>query len=47
MITNGLADRAVTRWIEDGHGVSTIKNTLAALARVLDQAVRDEVIPPT
>ncbi|WP_435590794.1 tyrosine-type recombinase/integrase [Nocardia sp. bgisy118] len=45
MITNGLADRAVTRWIEDGNGVSTIKNTLAALARVFDQAVRDEVIP--
>ncbi|MET7773775.1 site-specific integrase [Nocardia sp. NPDC005366] len=44
MITSGLADRAVTRWIENGCGRSTIKNTLAALARVLDQAVRDEVL---
>ena len=44
MITTGLADRAVTGWIANGCGESTIKNTLAALARVLDQAVRDEVI---
>ncbi|MGY1896414.1 site-specific integrase [Nocardia gipuzkoensis] len=44
MITTGLADRAVAGWIADGCGESTIKNTLAALARVLDQAVRDEVI---
>ncbi|WP_228821700.1 MULTISPECIES: hypothetical protein [Nocardia] len=44
MITTGLADRAVTGWIADGCGESTIKNTLAALARVLDQAVHDEVI---
>nr|WP_246597549.1 hypothetical protein [Nocardia tengchongensis] len=44
MITNGLADRAVTLWITNGSGRSTIKNTLAALGRVLDQAVRDEVV---
>ncbi|MGK8490438.1 site-specific integrase [Nocardia asiatica] len=44
MMTTGLADRAVSVWIADGCGQSTIKNTLAALARVLNQAVRDEVI---
>ncbi|MBF6298994.1 site-specific integrase [Nocardia amamiensis] len=44
MITTGLADRAVSAWIADGCGESTIKNTLAALGRVMDQAVRDEVI---
>lgn len=44
MITNCLADRAVSSWIAAGCGRSTIKNTLAALGRVLDQAVRDEVI---
>ncbi|MGW4123478.1 site-specific integrase [Nocardia sp. NPDC004711] len=44
MITTGVADRAVVRWIADGHSKSTVKNTLAALGRVMDQAVRDEVI---
>lgn len=44
MISAGVADRAVTGWIADGHSRSAIKNSLAALARVLDQAVRDEVI---
>ncbi|OXR40662.1 Tyrosine recombinase XerC [Nocardia cerradoensis] len=44
MLTTGLVDRAVTRWIASGCGESTVKNTLAALARVLNQAVRDEVI---
>lgn len=44
MLTTGLADRAVTRWIGEGHSKSTIKNTLAALGRIMDQAVRDEVI---
>ncbi|WP_245008045.1 tyrosine-type recombinase/integrase [Nocardia nova] len=44
MITAGMADRAVSAWIADGHGKSTIKNTLAAFVRVMDQAVRDELI---
>ncbi|MCP2319338.1 hypothetical protein APR12_004705 [Nocardia amikacinitolerans] len=39
-----VADRAVDRWIADGCGQSTIENTLAALGRVRDQAVRDDVI---
>ncbi|WP_227982724.1 site-specific integrase [Nocardia spumae] len=44
MVTTGVVDRAVTKWIEAGCGESTIKNTLAALAQVLNQAVGDEVI---
>ncbi|WP_107656045.1 tyrosine-type recombinase/integrase [Nocardia suismassiliense] len=44
MITAGLADRAVMGWIADGVSKSAVKNSLAALSRVLDQAVRDEVI---
>ncbi|GAB2534455.1 site-specific integrase [Nocardia heshunensis] len=44
MITAGVADRAVGMWISEGHGRSTIKNTLATLGRIMDQAVRDEVI---
>lgn len=44
MITAGVADRTVMKWIADGVSKSAVKNGLAALARVLDQAVRDEVI---
>ncbi|MGY4103584.1 tyrosine-type recombinase/integrase [Nocardia sp. R16R-3T] len=44
MITSGMADRAVRQWIDKGSGRSTIKNTLAALTRILDQAVRDEIL---
>ena len=44
MVTTGVVDRAVAKWITAGCGESTIKNTLAALSRVLDQAVRDEVL---
>ncbi|MEU7141716.1 tyrosine-type recombinase/integrase [Nocardia sp. NPDC046473] len=44
MISAGVADRAVMNWISDGVSKSGVKNSLAALARVLDQAVRDEVI---
>ncbi|MEU6563324.1 site-specific integrase [Nocardia nova] len=44
MVTTGVVDRAVTKWIDAGCGESTIKNTLAALARVINQAVRDEVL---
>src|SRR5260370_42092515 len=41
MITYGVVDRAVHGWIADGCGRSTIKNSLAILVRVLEQAVRD------
>ncbi|MFJ9371614.1 site-specific integrase [Nocardia sp. NPDC101769] len=44
MITAGVADRAVGIWIAEGHSKSTVKNTVAVLGRVMDQAVRDEVI---
>ncbi|WP_280487530.1 site-specific integrase [Nocardia farcinica] len=40
MLTNGAVDRAV---IGDGATKSTVKNTLAVLVRVMEQAVRDEI----
>jgi integrase len=44
MITYGAVDRAVHGWIADGCSRSTIKNSLAILVRVLEQAVRDGII---
>lgn len=44
MITNGAVDRAVHSWIADDHSRSTIKNSIAILVRILEQAVRDGVI---
>lgn len=44
MITAGLIDRAIDRW-EKTSGHSTVKNTVAALAHVLDDAVRDGLLP--
>ncbi|OZM75373.1 site-specific integrase [Pseudonocardia sp. MH-G8] len=44
MITHGAVDRAVEAWIADGHGRSTIKNSLAVLVKVLEQARRDGLI---
>ncbi|MBF6215186.1 site-specific integrase [Nocardia puris] len=43
MITNGAVDRAVVGWIDGGASKSTVKNSLAVLVRVMEQAVRDEV----
>ena len=40
MLTAGLIDRAIDRW-EEQFGGSTVKNTVAALVLVLDEAVRD------
>jgi len=42
-ITTGIVDRSIDRW-EIAHSRSTLKNTIAALTRVLDEAVRDEII---
>lgn len=42
-ITTGMVDRSIDRW-EIEHSRSTLKNTIAALTRVLDEAVRDEII---
>jgi integrase len=44
MITNGAVDRAVHAWIADACGRSTVKNSLAALVRVMEQALRDGLI---
>lgn len=42
-ITAGIIDRTIDEW-EQRHGASTIKNTIAPLVRVLDEAVRDGLI---
>ena len=44
MVTNGAVDRTVFAWITDGEGRSTVKNSLAILVRVMEQAVRDGLI---
>jgi integrase len=44
MLTTGAVDRAVYGWIADECGRSTVKNTLAVLVRVMEQAVRDGLI---
>jgi integrase len=43
MISAGLVDRAIDDW-EQHYGRSTVKNTVAALVLVLDEAVRDGII---
>ncbi|GAA1957974.1 hypothetical protein GCM10009816_19050 [Microbacterium aquimaris] len=42
-ITAGMIDRAIDAW-EAEHSASTIKNSIAPLVRVLDEAVRDDII---
>jgi integrase len=44
MITNGVVDRAVHGWITDQCSRSTVKNSLAVLVRVMEQAVRDGIV---
>lgn len=44
MITNGAIDRAVHGWIADECSRSTVKNSLAVLVRVMEQALRDGII---
>lgn len=44
MITNGAVDRAVHGWIADGCSKSTVKNSIAVLVRVMEQAMRDGII---
>ncbi|MDF9817235.1 site-specific integrase [Streptomyces sp. SPB162] len=43
-ITNGAVDRAVHGWIAEECSKSTVKNSLAVLVRVMEQAVRDGII---
>ncbi|QIS19553.1 tyrosine-type recombinase/integrase [Nocardia terpenica] len=42
-ISYGTVDRAVVDWIEKGCGKSTIKNTIAVLVRIMEQAKRDDL----
>lgn len=44
ILSNGMVDRAVYGWIADDVGQSRVKNALAALVRVTEQAVRDGII---
>ncbi|GAA2282364.1 hypothetical protein GCM10010149_28800 [Nonomuraea roseoviolacea subsp. roseoviolacea] len=44
MITYGAVDRVVCGWIADGCSRSTVKNSLAMLVRIMEQAVRDGII---
>jgi integrase len=44
MLSNGVVDRAVHGWIAEQCSRSTVKNSLAVLVRVMDQAVRDGII---
>ncbi|WP_053202942.1 tyrosine-type recombinase/integrase [Jiangella muralis] len=44
MITAGLIDRVIDEWEDKGIGRSTIKNTIAPLVLVLNEAKRDELI---
>ena len=44
MITNGAVDRTVHSWIAEDYGESVIKNSLAVLVRVMEQALRDGII---
>ena len=42
-ITAGMIDRTIDEW-ETRYGASTIKNTIAPMVRVLDEAVRDGLL---
>lgn len=44
MVTNGVVDRAVHGWIADECSRSTVKNSLAILVRVMEQALRDGIV---
>ncbi|UYB42367.1 tyrosine-type recombinase/integrase [Streptomyces sp. Je 1-4] len=43
-VTRRVVNRALHCWIADECGLSTVKNSLAVLVRVLEQAVRDGVL---
>lgn len=43
-ITAGMIDRTIDRW-ENHYSASTIKNSIAPLVRVFDEAVRDDIVP--
>ncbi|MFI6996215.1 tyrosine-type recombinase/integrase [Nocardia sp. NPDC050175] len=44
-ITNGIVDRALVHWIEEDRcSKSTVKNTIAVLVRLMEQARRDGLV---
>jgi len=44
-ITGAEVEKAVRSWVAEDYGPATIRNTRAVLRRVLEQAVRDGVLP--
>lgn len=44
LLTTGAVDRAVRGWIAEGASRSTVKNSLAMLVRVMEQALRDGIV---
>jgi hypothetical protein len=44
LITTGAVDRAVRSWIAEGASRSTVKNSLAMLVRIMEQALRDGIV---
>lgn len=44
LISTGTVDRAVKSWIAEGASRSTVKNTLAMLVRIMEQALRDGIV---
>ncbi len=44
LITAGAVDRAVRGWIAEDAGRSTVKNSLAVLVRIMEQALRDGLV---
>jgi integrase len=44
MISNGVVDRAVHAWIADECSRSVVKNSIAPLVRVMEQAYRDGIV---
>src|SRR5699024_11075493 len=43
-ITTGMIDRTIDGWEDHGYSSSIIKHSVAPLVRILDEAVRDELI---
>jgi len=44
MITHGVVDRAVHAWIAEEYSRSTVKNSIAVLVRIMEQALRDGIV---
>lgn len=44
-ITTGMIDRTIDSWEDKNYSATVIKHSVAPLVRVLDEAVRDDLIP--